>query len=132
MSTTAKGTFVVEVRPQGEPDTVAGVSLGRMALTKTLDGDLVGTGAGQMLTALTPVPGSAGYVAVERITGTLHGRRGSFVLQHSGSMAGGAQELSITVVPGSGTGELTGLTGRFHLRIDGGRHFYELDYALPA
>jgi len=132
MDAVAKGTFEVELQPQGDPDAAEGVSLGRMSLRKTFRGDLVATGQGTMLTAMTPVKGSAGYVAIERVQGLLHGRRGSFVLQHSGSMADGAQQLSITVVPGSGTGDLTGLSGRFGLRIEGALHCYELDYCLPG
>lgn len=132
MSNIAKGSFSVTTKPQGEGSAAEGVSLGRMALDKRFDGDLVGTGHGEMLTALTPVQGSAGYVAIERVTGTLHGRAGSFVLQHTGTMHAGAQQLSITVVPGSGTGGLAGLAGTFRLRIEGGAHFYELEYSLSG
>lgn len=130
MNPPARGQFTVKMVPLGEPDAADGVTLGRMALDKVFDGDLAGTGHGQMLTALTPVKGSAGYVAIERVTGRLHGRSGSFVLQHGGTMDRGAQQLSIAIVPGSGTGELTGIAGVFHLRIDGGVHLYELDYTL--
>jgi Protein of unknown function (DUF3224) len=132
MPTIAKGTFEVEMKPQSEPSVQDGVSLGRMSLDKTFQGDLVATGKGEMLTALTPVQGCAGYVAIERVTGSLHGRNGSFVFQHSGSMDGGAQQLSITAVPGSGTGELIGISGTFKLEIAGGKHFYEFEYALPG
>jgi hypothetical protein len=83
-----------------------------------------------MLTAGTDVPGSAGYVAMERVTGTLHGRSGTFVLQHSGTMTRGAPQLAITVVPDSGTGELTGLGGKMAIIIADGKHSYELDYTL--
>jgi hypothetical protein len=130
--TTAQGTFTVQMKPAVEPSTADGVSLGRMSLGKTFDGDLVATGQGEMLTALTPVQGSAGYVAIERVTGTLHGRAGSFVLQHSGTMHAGAQQLSITVVPASGSNELAGIEGVFKLRIEGGVHHYTLEYTLPA
>jgi hypothetical protein len=102
-----------------------------MSLHKRFEGDLVATGEGEMLTALTPIKGSAGYVAIERVTGTLGGRSGSFVFQHSGTMDAGDQRLSISVVPGSGTGELGGLIGRFTLRIADGQHFYEFEYTLP-
>ena len=85
-----------------------------------------------MLTAMTPTKGSAGYVAIERVTGTLHGRAGSFVFQHSGTMDRGAQQLSITVVPDSGTGELAGIGGRFTLQIVDGKHLYDFAYTLPA
>jgi Protein of unknown function (DUF3224) len=88
-------------------------------------------GQGEMLTVLTPVKGSAGYVAIERVTGTLHGRAGSFVFQHSGTMNRGAQQLSIRVVPGSGTGGLSGIEGVFKLDIVEGKHLYEFEYTLP-
>ncbi|WP_374674721.1 DUF3224 domain-containing protein [Ideonella sp.] len=131
MPTTARGSFTVQMTPQGEPVAADGVSTGRMALAKRFEGDLVATGQGEMLTALTPEKGSAGYVAIERVTGTLHGRSGSFVFQHSGTMDRGAQQLSITVVPGSGTGALAGIQGTFRLRIVDGQHLYEFDYTLP-
>ena len=130
MSNVAKGSFTVDMKPQGEPDGADGVSLGRLLLEKRFEGDLAATSHGQMLTAMTPVQGSAGYVAIERVTGTLHGKQGSFVFQHSGTMTRGAQQLSITVVPDSGTGELAGLAGTFRLRIVEGRHLYEFDYQL--
>lgn len=126
----AKGSFTVEMKPQGEPAAAEGVSLGRLALDKRFEGDLDATSQGQMLTAMTSVQGSAGYVAIERVTGTLHGKRGSFVFQHTGTMARGAQQLSITVVPDSGTGELAGLEGSFRLQIVDGRHLYEFEYRL--
>lgn len=131
MTQTARGSFTVQMTPQAEPVAVDGVSTGRMALAKRFEGDLVATGQGEMLTALTPEKGSAGYVAIERVTGTLHGRSGSFVFQHSGTMDRGAQQLSIGVVPGSGTGALAGIQGSFRLRIVDGQHFYEFDYTLP-
>jgi predicted DNA-binding protein (MmcQ/YjbR family) len=128
----ATGTFSVELKPAREPLSEHGVSLGRMALNKRFEGDLAGVGAGEMLTAITATQGSAGYVAIERFSGTLHGRAGSFVFQHAGSMARGAQTLSITVVPDSGSDELTGLSGQFALRIEQGQHYYEFTYTLPA
>lgn len=131
MPVVAKGSFTVEMKPQSGADTVDGVSLGRMSLDKKFEGDLVATGKGEMLTALTPVKGSAGYVAIERVTGTLHGRTGSFVFQHTGTMNQGAQQLSITVVPGSGTGALAGLAGTFRLNVVDGKHLYEFEYSLP-
>ncbi|MBS0340848.1 MAG: DUF3224 domain-containing protein [Proteobacteria bacterium] len=94
------------------------------------EGDLAATGQGQMLTAVTAVQGSAGYVAIERVTGMLHGKSGSFVFQHSGSVARGAQQLSIMVVPDSGTGELAGIAGTFRIQIIEGKHFYEFEYEL--
>ncbi len=131
MSFVAKGTFTVEMKSQAEPNAADGVSLGRMSLDKRFEGDLVATGKGEMLTALTPIKDSAGYVAIERVTGTLHGRRGSFVFQHTGTMDRGSQQLSITVVPSSGTGALAGLSGNFKITITEGKHFYEFEYSLP-
>jgi hypothetical protein len=131
MSGIAKGAFDVDMVPAEEPSTEDGVSLVRMTLAKTFSGDLDGTSDGQMLTARTPVEGSAGYVAIERVSGKLHGRTGTFVLQHSGLMSAAGQELSITVVPDSGTGELSGISGEFRLAFTEGAHQYELEYTLP-
>jgi hypothetical protein len=130
MSAIAKGMFTVEMKPQSEPNVGEGVSLGRMSLEKSFEGDLTATSRGEMLTALTPVKGSAGYVAVERVTGTLNGRGGSFVFQHTGVMNRGAQQLSITVVPDSGTEALAGISGTFTLNVVEGKHFYEFEYSL--
>jgi hypothetical protein len=127
----AKGTFDVKITPQPDPDKAEGSTLGRMTLDKQLKGDLEATGKGQMLTAMTDVKGSAGYVAIERITGTLSGRKGSFVLQHTGTMQGPTRDLSITVVPDSGTGDLVGLSGKFHVVIEDGTHSYDFEYTLP-
>ena len=132
MPAVAKGSFTVTITPEGEPDTVDGVSLGRMSLAKQFVGDLAGVGSGTMLSARGTTDGSAGYVAIERITGTLHGKTGSFVLQHGGTMLAGDQSLAITVVPGSGTSELAGLSGALTLTIVDGRHDYELEYSLPG
>lgn len=130
MSKVAKGSFNVEMKPQGDAASADGVSLGRLSLDKRFEGDLAATSSGQMLTAMTAVQGSAGYVAIERVTGTLHGKSGSFVFQHTGTMTRGAQQLSITVVPDSGTGEFAGISGTFTLQIVEGRHLYEFDYQL--
>ena len=130
MAFVAKGNFTVEMKPQAEPGVVDGVSLGRMSLDKRFEGDLAATGRGEMLSALTPVQGSAGYVAIERVSGTLHGKSGGFVFQHAGTMTRGAQQLSITVVPDSGTGELSAIAGSFRLQIVDGKHFYEFEYTL--
>lgn len=132
MTQTASGTFTVEMTPQPDTDVVDGVTLGRMALNKQFSGDLQGSGRGQMLTALTGEEGSAGYVAIERVSGTLHGRRGSFVLQHRGTMERGVKSLSIRIVPDSGTGELSGITGSFALEVEEGVHHYTLHYRLPG
>jgi hypothetical protein len=118
--------------PQGAPDTADGVTLGQMALHKEFAGDLTGSGQGVMLTAMTAEDGSAGYVAVERVSGTLHGLSGSFVLQHTGHMDRGAQQLTIMVVAGSGSGALTGMRGSFALEVVGDEHRYSLTYSLPA
>ena len=104
--------------------------LGRMSIDKQFHGDLEGTSRGQMLTAGTAVTGSAGYVAIEHVSGTLHGRGGTFVLQHSGTMTRGAPQLSITVVPDSGTGELVGLAGQMAIVIADGKHSYDFEYTI--
>ena len=129
MSKNAIGTFEVKVAPLAE-DKGEGSSLGRMSLDKQFYGDLEATGTGEMLTAMTEVKGSAGYVAIERVSGTLQGRKGSFVLLHRGIMTGGGQELSLTVVPDSGSGELVGLAGKMEIKITEGQHFYEFEYTL--
>jgi hypothetical protein len=129
MPTRASGPFDVKVIPQA-PDE-AGGGLGRMLLDKQFHGDLEATSKGQMLAAGTAVEGSAGYVAMETVSGTLHGRRGTFVLQHSGTMNRGTPQLTITVVPDSGTGELTGLAGKMSIDIAaGGKHSYGFEYTL--
>jgi hypothetical protein len=126
----ATGTFDVQLTPQSS-DSTEGSTLGRMSISKKLHGDLTGTSEGEMLTAMTKTEGSAGYVAVERVTGTLHGKRGSFVLQHTGIMARGEQQLTITVVPDSGTDDLIGITGSMSIAISNGSHSYEFEYTLP-
>jgi len=132
MADIAKGTFQVVIEPQAPSATQDANTLGRMSIDKVFEGDLKGVGQGEMLTALTRTKGSAGYVAIERVTGKLHGREGSFVFQHSGTMSRGAQQLSITLVPDSGTGELLGIAGAFKLNIVDGEHSYEFEYSLPA
>ena len=102
-----------------------------MSIDKSITGDLVATTTGQMLSAMTEVKGSAGYVAIERVDGVLDGRKGTFVLQHTGTMTRGAPDLLVTVVPDSGTGELEGLVGEFRIIIAEGRHSYEFNYSLP-
>lgn len=131
MSRSAKGTFEVKLAPLPQDGGAEDSHLGRMSIDKTFHGDLEGTSRGQMLTAMTPVDGSAGYVAVEKVTGTLDGRSGSFVLQHNGTMSGGEQRLTITVVPDSGTGELAGVAGSMTIEVRDGEHSYELAYTLP-
>jgi len=128
----AAGGFEVKVEAQGDADKAEGSTLGRYSLDKQYHGDLEGTSKGTMLTAGTEVKGSAGYVAIERVTGTLKGRRGSFVLQHSSTLTRGEPLQSITVVPDSGTGQLAGLTGKMTIIIAEGKHSYEVEYSLPA
>ncbi|WP_284615196.1 DUF3224 domain-containing protein [Aquabacterium humicola] len=127
----ASGRFEVQMTPQPARDDAASPLLGRLTLDKQFSGDLQATGRGEMLTAGTDEIGSAGYVAIEHVSGTLHGRRGSFVFQHSGQMNRGAPMLTISVVPDSGTGELIGLAGTFQIDIVDGRHLYRFDYTLP-
>jgi hypothetical protein len=122
----ASGTFEVKLTPQES------ANIGRMSIDKQFHGDLEATSKGEMLSVMTDVKGSAGYVALERVTGTLHGRSGSFVLQHSGTMTRGEPQLSVTVVPDSGTGELTGLAGALTIKNVEKQHFYAFDYALPG
>ena len=130
MSERASGTFDVKMAPK---DMGADAPVGGMTLDKEFHGDLAGTGKGEMLMASSSsVKDSAGYVAIEKVTGTLHGRSGSFYLQHSGTMTRGAGELTITVIPDTGTDQLLGLTGRMNIIITpGGQHSYEFDYTLP-
>jgi hypothetical protein len=133
MTQTAKGSFEVSLKPLEMEGIDAEAKLGRMSIDKTISGDLEATTVGQLLSATTGTQGSAGYVAVEKVTGTLHGKKGSFVLQHSGTMDRGAPSLTVTVVPDSGTGELASIEGEFKIIIDKeGKHFYEFDYRLPA
>ena len=129
--TLASGPFDVKLAPLPAYNTDAGANLARMSIDKQFRGDLEATSRGEMLSAMGGVKGSAGYVAVERVTGTLHGRGGSFTLQHNATMTRGVAYLNIIIVPDSGSGELAGLTGSMKIIIaDGGKHAYELDYAF--
>jgi hypothetical protein len=134
MSNHASGAFDVKITPQPLAEAGADSGLGRMSLDKQFHGELEATSTGEMLTAMSSsVQGSGAYVAVELVTGTLNGRRGTFALQHTGVMNRGVPQLTITVVPDSGTGELVGLTGKLNIRIEpGGKHFYDFEYELPA
>ncbi len=125
----ARGTFDVKVIPQAADDS-AGGPFSRLFLDKQFHGDLEATSKGQMLGAGTAVEGSAGYVALELVSGTLNGRRGTFILQHTGSMSKGVPAMTVAVVPDSGTDQLTGLAGRMTIIIAGGKHSYELEYTL--
>ncbi len=126
----AAGTFEVKLLPQAPASGGGEPVLGRMTIDKQFKGDLEATSKGEMLAMMTEVKESAGYVAMERVTGTLQGRKGSFALQHSGTMTRGAPQLSVTVVPDSGTGELVGISGRMTIDIAGGKHSYTFDYAI--
>ena len=126
----ATGAFEVKLAAQ-PPDEKSAPLLGRMRIDKQFHGSLEATSVGQMLTAGTDVKGSAVYVAIEQVTGRLDGRAGSFVLHHTGIMTRGEPQLSVTVVPDSGTGELKGITGSMTIKIDGGKHSYAFEYKLP-
>jgi hypothetical protein len=126
----ATGDFEVKMSPQAPEDGPAGAAIGRMLLDKRFHGDLEAESQGQMLAAGTAVKGSAGYVAVELVRGALQGRAGTFVLLHRGLMDRGAPQLTITVVPDSGTGQLVGLAGTMDIVIAEGRHSYVFEYTL--
>jgi hypothetical protein len=130
MSIHAIGSFEVKLTPQPWNGNADGAALGRMTIDKQYHGDLEATGKGQMLTAAGGVQGSAGYVAIERVSGTLHGSNGSFVLQHTGTMTRGSPQLDIRVVPDSGTEQLTGIAGELSITIADGKHSYDLEYTL--
>jgi hypothetical protein len=127
----ASGPFDVKLTPQGT-DKAEGSTLGRFSLDKQYHGGLEASAKGEMLTAGTDVQGSAGYVAIERVSGTIDGRTGSFVLQHNGTLTRGVPAQNIIVVPDSGSGQLAGITGKLTVIIEGGKHSYEFDYKLPA
>jgi len=123
------GTFEADLKPiSTDAEGRHGVTLARMSIDKTFKGELDGTSKGEMLSAMTPVQGSAGYVAIEQVVGILSGKEGSFVLQHFGTMNNGDSRLVLEVTPDSGTGELVGLTGEMVIRIEDGQHFYDFDY----
>jgi hypothetical protein len=130
MTRHATGTFEVKMTPQASDEKGAGPAVGRYSLDKHFHGDLEGTSQGEMLAVGTAVEGSAGYVAMEQVTGTLGGRKGTFALQHTGTMTRGAPQLSVAVVPDSGTGQLVGLTGRMDIKITDGKHFYDFEYSI--
>jgi len=125
------GSFNVQVKPmEGDAQGQDGIMLGRMSIDKQFQGELSASSKGEMLSAMTEIKGSAGYVAIEQVTGTLMGKRGSFVLQHFGTMNRGQDRLVLEVVPDSGTGELTGLSGTMAIRIEAGQHYYDFDFAF--
>ena len=125
------GKFEVKLNPlDAYAQGTGGINLGRMSIDKSFTGDLDATSKGEMLTAMTQVPGSAGYVAIEQVSGTLSGRKGSFVLQHFGTMDKGKDHLILKIVPDSGTDELVDLSGEMTIKIEDGQHFYEFEYEL--
>jgi hypothetical protein len=128
MTQHASGTFTVKMTPQ--PADGDAPAIGRMSIDKQFHGDLDATSKGQMLAFMTSVKGSAGYVAIEQAPGTLHGRSGTFVLQHGGTMRRGAPQLTVSVVPDSGTEELTGLAGTMTIVVAEGQHSYDFEYSL--
>ncbi len=130
MTMKASGTFEVKLTPQAPDENAGDAPLGRMTIDKQFHGDLEATSKGQMLAAMTEVKGSAGYVAMERVSGTLAGRSGVFLLQHSGTMTRGEGQLTVTVVPDSGTGELVGLAGKMAINVADGKHSYDFEYTL--
>ena len=124
----ARGTFTVEIRPLAP---APGDGLSRMSIHKQLHGDLEGETKGEMISGGDPNQGAAGYVAMETVTGTLNGKRGSFALQHLATMDDRGPRMTVIVVPGSGTGELIGISGTFTIVIEKGQHSYDLEYTLP-
>jgi len=128
----ATGSFEVVLQPLSNTDVTSDAMFGRLLLTKQFSGDLQASARGQMLSAGTAIRGSAAYTAIDQVTGELDGRRGSFVLQHSGSMNRGVPTLSIMVVPDSGTDELAGISGTLSVNIIDGKHFYDFIYSLPG
>ena len=129
MTKHASGTFEVKLNPQVD-DNVGDRTVGRMSIDKEFHGALEGTSKGLMLAVSTDVKGSAGYVAMERVSGKLEDRSGTFALQHSGTLTRGAAQLYVTVVPDSGTGELIGITGKMTIKIVDGKHLYDFEYTL--
>lgn len=130
----ARGPFEVKLAPQNADNPPAErAGLARMSIEKQFRGDLEATSVGEMLAIRTDVANSAGYVAIERVNGSLHGRRGGFVLQHSSTMNRGVPTQSVSVVPDSGSGELGGLSGTMTILItEGGKHSYDFEYSLPT
>jgi len=126
----ASGSFEVRITPQAADSDAPAV--GRMSVDKQYHGDLQAGGKGQMLASSGSVKGSAGYVAIEQVTGSLHGRSGAFVLQHNGTMTRGVPQLAISVVPDSGTGDLAGLTGAMAITVADGKHSYDFEYTLAV
>lgn len=131
MSESASGTFEVKMAPINVANVASDPALGLAALAKTWHGDLEGTSQGKMLSAGTAMKGSAAYVAMEKVEGTLKGRSGTFILQHAAVMNRGSATMGIVIVPDSGTGELAGVSGTLTINVEAGVHSYKLDYTLP-
>jgi hypothetical protein len=132
MSMHAEGTFDVKNSPLAADEALTGTPIGRFGLDKQFHGDLEANSKGEMLAAGNPASGTAGYVAIEQVTGTVKGHKGSFALQHFGTMEKGKFDLKVLVVPGSGTGDLAGISGSMQIIIAAGKHSYVFDYELPA
>jgi hypothetical protein len=128
----ASGTFDVKITPLDPAFKADDNSVGRYSIDKQFHGDLEGSSKGEMLSGMSTVKGSGGYVAIERVSGALNGRTGTFILQHNGTMQNGAIHLNVVVVPDSGSGQLTGLDGKMEIIIKDGKHSYEFAYTLPA
>jgi hypothetical protein len=125
------GEFNIELKPiEGYSEGENGINLSRMSIDKTFQGKLDAISKGEMLSAMTSVKGSAGYVAIEQVSGKLSGKEGSFVLQHYGIMDKGDDRLILEVIPDSGTGELEGLSGKMEINREEGKHFYKFEYEL--
>lgn len=126
------GSFTVTLNPlESNINGTDGMTFRRMSIEKVFTGPLDATSNGEMFSIMTPTKGSAGYVAIEQVVGSLEGKQGSFVLQHYGVMELGAEKLTLEVIPDSGVGQLTGLSGQMNIYIEDGNHFYEFDYQLP-
>ena len=124
----ASGAFEITMLPQQDQD----FESGRLTIDKQYKGDLEGTGKGQMLSAHGHIEGSAAYVAIEKVEGSLHGKQGAFALQHRGVMDRGSPSLEVGIIPDSGTGELSGISGTMNIIIQDGQHFYELHYRIET
>jgi hypothetical protein len=129
MTQHATGTFEVKLTPQD--DKTGDASMGRMTFEKQWQGDVEGTSTGQMLTGGDVKTGSAGYVAMEKFAGSVKARKGTLIFQHSATMTAGKGDLTITVVPSSGTEDLKGISGKLTIKIENGKHFYDFEYSLP-
>ena len=130
MTKHATGTFEVKVTPLAPEDNVGDPKIGRLSLDKQFSGGITAVSKGQMLGYQSETPGTGGYVAIERVNGTLDGKKGGFALQHIGTMGSGKFDLNVSVVPGSGTGELAGISGKMTITIDGSKHSYDLEYTI--